>query len=439
MKYQQPYGISDPLAPYINGDPSIGRQGSIPPAGAFEENQRELTNWIVLSGMTPSGGDWIAGGDLYQVAKSAQAQKVNFAVDAGTQNAMKAVVQPQLSAYQAGLVVRVQVLLSSLNDATHTTLTLDAGAGPAAVVKPDGSMPATNDLRAGGIYQFVFDNAGRWQLTTVGGPPSGGSTTVNVKIPYCRDSGTVANQIRAIYSPAITAVNEGDFLAVKLAISLVTGACTITINSLAPYNIKHADGNNPALGDAVANQTLLLCFDGTNFQIIGILGMPGFILRPSFACAAPTGGGQYVAYYTPTQITSYSNIIANNMNTSTFISNVLTVGAGEDGLWFFWGNVDYGNVYNTAAFFGGTRIRSGAPNQNFLWDYMTYPGAAFNGLAEANSRGIGMIDLQVGDKVQFNCMWIAPGGGSKQIMPGPNYSPDVWAQIYGQLVSRHLI
>ena len=25
MKYAQPYGVTDPNAPYINGDPSIGR------------------------------------------------------------------------------------------------------------------------------------------------------------------------------------------------------------------------------------------------------------------------------------------------------------------------------------------------------------------------------------------------------------------------------
>ena len=32
MKYNPPYGITDPDGPYINGDPSIGRAGSIPPA-----------------------------------------------------------------------------------------------------------------------------------------------------------------------------------------------------------------------------------------------------------------------------------------------------------------------------------------------------------------------------------------------------------------------
>lgn len=42
MKYNQPYGIVDPNAPYINGDPSIGRAGSIPPAESIEYDQREV-------------------------------------------------------------------------------------------------------------------------------------------------------------------------------------------------------------------------------------------------------------------------------------------------------------------------------------------------------------------------------------------------------------
>ncbi len=45
MKYNQPYGgVAD--APFVNGDPSIGRQGSIPPAEAIEYDQREIVNVI---------------------------------------------------------------------------------------------------------------------------------------------------------------------------------------------------------------------------------------------------------------------------------------------------------------------------------------------------------------------------------------------------------
>lgn len=42
MQYNQPYGISDPEAIYVNGNPSTGTMGSIPPASSVEYDQREI-------------------------------------------------------------------------------------------------------------------------------------------------------------------------------------------------------------------------------------------------------------------------------------------------------------------------------------------------------------------------------------------------------------
>jgi len=46
MRYNQPFGISDPNAPYINGNPGTGVQGSIPPASSIEHDQREVVEVI---------------------------------------------------------------------------------------------------------------------------------------------------------------------------------------------------------------------------------------------------------------------------------------------------------------------------------------------------------------------------------------------------------
>ena len=46
MQYNQPFGISDPNASYINGNPSTGTMGSIPPALAIEHDQREIVRVI---------------------------------------------------------------------------------------------------------------------------------------------------------------------------------------------------------------------------------------------------------------------------------------------------------------------------------------------------------------------------------------------------------
>ena len=45
MKYNQPFDQpSNPNAPYIDGNPSAGIQGSIVPAAAIEYDQREIVN-----------------------------------------------------------------------------------------------------------------------------------------------------------------------------------------------------------------------------------------------------------------------------------------------------------------------------------------------------------------------------------------------------------
>lgn len=46
MLYNQPFGISDPNAPYINGNPNTGTMGSIPPALSIEHPQREIVRVI---------------------------------------------------------------------------------------------------------------------------------------------------------------------------------------------------------------------------------------------------------------------------------------------------------------------------------------------------------------------------------------------------------
>lgn len=67
MRYNQPFDKpSDPTAPYVNGVPAAGIQGSIPPAAALEHPQREIVHVIEFSGQTPDGAD------LQQLRKAIQ-------------------------------------------------------------------------------------------------------------------------------------------------------------------------------------------------------------------------------------------------------------------------------------------------------------------------------------------------------------------------------
>lgn len=57
MKYNAPFGAANPDAPYINGNPSIGVAGSIPPAESIEYPQREIVKAIIDAGMVPANED----------------------------------------------------------------------------------------------------------------------------------------------------------------------------------------------------------------------------------------------------------------------------------------------------------------------------------------------------------------------------------------------
>ena len=88
MLYVQPYGVSDPDAAYINGNPSTGVQGSIPPAAAFEHPMREIVAVITKNLLTPSGTD------LTQLFKATRSQRGNYAQDTGSVNAISVAYRP---------------------------------------------------------------------------------------------------------------------------------------------------------------------------------------------------------------------------------------------------------------------------------------------------------------------------------------------------------
>lgn len=264
MRYQAPFGVLDQNAGYINGDPSVGRQGSIPPAAAFEEPMREIVAVITDAGFTPSDTD------LAQLAKAIQ-QGLNYAVDTGSQNAMVVALNPALppnTPYTPGLVVRVKMLFSNIHDTNHQTLTLDAGGGPFPVKRMDGSIPATNDCPASGIGEFTFDGT-QWQMINflgVGG--SGGSTFFTASIPYCVDTSNAPAVVNAAFSPAITSLTPGQLVMVKKK-GANPGATTILVNALASAGIVQNSGTLAALAASAApdGMIMILVWDGAQWRL----------------------------------------------------------------------------------------------------------------------------------------------------------------------------
>ncbi|WCK12334.1 hypothetical protein G6L41_008630 [Agrobacterium tumefaciens] len=89
------------------------------------------------------------------------------------------------------------------------------------------------------------------------------------KVSYCIAGGTAA-AITATLSPVPDAYREGMRIKVKLAAS-IPGACTINVNGLGAKNITRSDLTPLKAGDGLAGQVLDLVYDGTRFQVAGLL------------------------------------------------------------------------------------------------------------------------------------------------------------------------
>jgi hypothetical protein len=257
MRYQQPYGITDTNAPYINGDPSIGRAGSIPPAAAFEYPMRELIAMIQQSGFVPTDSD------LAQLLKATRSQYVNYTVDVGVANSLGGTFTPPLDSYTLGMPFRVRV--SKVNTGPCT---FDAGPGRHSIVHPDGSDLSPGDLPAGAIAELVWDGT-RFQLVNWGGAGAGGGGVNNytIKIPYVVDTSPTANAVVAPFSPAITTVAPGDPIEVKV-MNIVTGPTQIYVNALPPVPIINRFGGPLRRFDIVTNEIVLLIYTGNSWQLV---------------------------------------------------------------------------------------------------------------------------------------------------------------------------
>ena len=256
MKYVPPYGTPETGdAPYINGNPTIGQQGSIPPAGAFEYPMREIQNFITDTGQDPSNAD------LHQISRGVQNGMVQFGVDTGTKNAMVVALNPR----PLSLTVGMQVRAKKIGSANDGPVTLDIGLGMNSVVRANGAALDIGDLPASTMAVFIWDGS-QWQLQNFQASTSSGITNVfnSINLPYAVDTGT-PNAVLAAFAPAVTALAAGDMFKVKLA-NAITGAATIKVNALAPVALVRPDGSPCQGGEGAVGEIMLLLFDGTAMQ-----------------------------------------------------------------------------------------------------------------------------------------------------------------------------
>jgi len=384
MKYNQPYGISDPNAGYINGNPATGTQGSIPPAESIEYPQREIVALVGKSAMAPSNSD------LTQLAKAVQNSRVQYAVDTGSLNAMSAVFDPPITAYTLGMTIRVQQNIANINDASHLTLTLNAGAGSANVRLNDGTIPATAALKAGGIYEYTFDGT-NWQMTNFGGAGGGAPTTTFINIPYVADSSGVANTVTANFSPAITTLTAGTTIEVRIA-NDNSGPTNITVNANPSKSIRNVDGTTLLGKSLVAGQIALLVYDGTNFQLLSVSAAAA---KNKKFFAGKSGGLQNFATGS-----TWLDVIFDTYTQPAFGTfNGVTFTFSQAGTYMI-----FSGVYNGISCSGANYIHTAG---NFIYNGLGAPGygdaqnfASSGGSYKLISWGFVVVEANVGDTLK---------------------------------------
>lgn len=260
MEYARPYGETAPHSPYVNGDPSIGRRGSIPPAEAIEHPQREIVGAIAGSGQTPSSADLLQLWRTHQIAPWTTA----YGQDTGVANALVVALDPVPLGFYVGMTLRVKAAAANTGP---TTIAVN-GMVPKAVRRAGGADLQAADLKPGMIVELVFDGSA-FQMVNYSGVGSGGTTNnyYTTSIPYAPDTGG-ANAMVGNYTPAITALAAGNAIEIKAA-AANTGPTTIAVNALAPIEVRRPDGQALSEGDIVAGMVCLLIYDGTRFQLYG--------------------------------------------------------------------------------------------------------------------------------------------------------------------------
>jgi len=325
MRYQQPFGISDLNASYINGNPATGILGSIPPAAAFEQPQREIVNVIQAGDLTPSDTD------LSQLLQSNRRQKYNFGVDTGVANHIVVSLNPPLLAYHQGMPVRVLIA----HDCTGPSdINIDSQ-GLRSIKRSDGSDTATGDMKAGMVANLI-DTGTVMQLQNPLQGVASTSNTYTVDIPYVADSSATVNTVTALFSPAITTITEGKYIAVKFN-NTNTGPVNIAVNALAPIPILRDDAQQLQSGDLLKNMTMLLENHSTYYQVVGLVRSQVLLApAPKLRTFLASQFGMTGTVCPTSQWTrlSFPNVFRNTM-LSTWDGTTLTINPAEAGFWLF--------------------------------------------------------------------------------------------------------
>ena len=340
MQYNQPFGISDPNAGYINGNPSTGTQGSIPPAASIEYPQREIANLITDCTLSPTNSN------LHQLGLAVQTQRVNYATDTGTADAMTISLSPPPTQYTTGMPIHVRKG-GSPNATSAPTINVN-GLGSRTLIHFDGTALAGAELAAGTLFCAMYDGTA-FRLTT----PSTSSGGSGVNDFYGVDTGSADAMVSTIAGH--TAYFTGSrYWITKAAFANATATPSLNINGLGAKPIVRHDNTSVEAAEFPASCMILFEYDGSSFRVLStsrpsskteaeagtsldtfISPLTLFQRRVPFFSA--TGSvSQGIPVGVDTKVNNLTNVTGTMLNSgSTFGSSQFTCGTKDAGVWMF--------------------------------------------------------------------------------------------------------
>lgn len=258
MLYNQPLGQPNVNAPYVNGNPETGADGSVIPAPAVEYPQREIVNALIAAGLVPTNND------LTQLTQAIRLLgRIPYCLDLGSANNIVIDPLPTITAYAVPLIFAIRVAFVN----TGATTINVSGLGAVPLRRTTGAALSNNDLPANGIIIVAWDGA-QFQLLSV--PGSLAFPSPQQLWHYGVDTSGVANTITVAVDALVVAYVTGLPISVKVANSNTT-ATTININGIGSANVTRGSGTPLFANDVQAGYIGLLNYDGTEFQLLNPL------------------------------------------------------------------------------------------------------------------------------------------------------------------------
>lgn len=199
-----------------------------------------------------------------------------YAADSVGTDAYAVTLVPAPTALVTGMVVNFKAGTANTGNAT---LNLN-GLGAINILKNHDQTLDTNDIEVGQVVTVIYDGT-VWQMQSqVANLYASVVGVQNSQYVYAADS--VGSDAYAItLAPAVTAYVTGQSFYFKAG-TANTGAATLNVNGLGAKTIKKSYNSDLVTGDILANQIVLVTYDGTNFQMMSPVAAAGLRVKTIF-------------------------------------------------------------------------------------------------------------------------------------------------------------